>query len=72
MARKPWLSERRALSIPETCLALGISRALLLAEITRGKLRAVKVGARVLIPVRNLDAYLAEGEEPIYAKREMG
>lgn len=45
--------------IPEAVRASGISRSALYEALRRGELRAVKAGRRTLIPVADLQEYLA-------------
>ncbi|WP_373084892.1 helix-turn-helix domain-containing protein [Sneathiella sp.] len=47
------------LQIPEAVRASGISRSCLYEALKRGDLRAVKAGRRTLIPVADLQEYLA-------------
>jgi excisionase family DNA binding protein len=51
--------ERLALSVREAAEALGVSRASLYRAIEDGRLIAVKIGARRLIPIAAIDALLA-------------
>jgi len=53
--------ERRALSIRETALACGISRATVYRIIADGKLTTIKIGSRRLVPVASIDALLSGG-----------
>jgi excisionase family DNA binding protein len=53
--------ERRALSIRETAEVLNLSRASVYRAINTGRLGAVRVGARRLVPIAAIDALLAEG-----------
>jgi excisionase family DNA binding protein len=50
---------RRAVSISEFCLRYGIGRTHAYQEITKGRLRAVKVGRRTLITHDAAEAWLA-------------
>ena len=58
-------NERRTLSRRETCARLGISLTTLHKEIQAGRLRALKLGKKVLIPVE------AEAEEVTAFRRSM-
>ena len=49
---------RAALRVNEACASLSISRSKLYEELSAGRLRAVKAGARTLIPVEAADAWL--------------
>lgn len=51
-----------ALSVAQAAEYLGISTAGVRRAIARGDLRAIRLGARVLLPVADLDAILAGGE----------
>jgi excisionase family DNA binding protein len=51
--------DRRAWSIAEVAARLGVSRNFLLAQISRGALRARRLGRRVVILAEDLDSYLA-------------
>jgi excisionase family DNA binding protein len=50
--------ERRALSVKETALAVGISRATLYRLVQQKRLATVKIGSRRLVPVGAIDALL--------------
>lgn len=50
--------ERLALSVADAAAASGLSQSYLRDEITRGHLPAVRKGRRLLVRVRDLDAYL--------------
>lgn len=50
---------RRALSVQETAEAVGISRATVYRLIGRKKLATVKIGARTVIPVSEIDTLLS-------------
>ena len=49
-----------ASTIPDTCRRLGIGRTLLYDLLKQGKLRAIKLGARTLIPETELQRLIAE------------
>lgn len=51
-------TERAALSVTEFCRAAGIGRTTAYAEIKSGRLHSVTCGARRLIPVSELTAWL--------------
>jgi len=48
-----------ALSVDEAAKVLGISRALAYEGVRRGEIPSVRIGSRILIPRRGLDAMLA-------------
>jgi excisionase family DNA binding protein len=50
----------RALSVAETGAALSVSRSTVMRLIADGELRAKRVGARVLIPVDEIDRFLTD------------
>ncbi len=50
--------ERRALSVAEASVAIGLSRATLYRLIGRKQLATLKVGSRRLVPVGAIDALL--------------
>jgi excisionase family DNA binding protein len=52
------LPERLALSVEEAARMVGISRRQIYEEITRGRLRTVKVGKRRLVPHDDLKHWL--------------
>src|SRR5262249_44178749 len=51
-----------AYRIPEAAARIGVGRTKLLEEISAGRLRAVRVGRRVLVTERELRRYLADLE----------
>jgi excisionase family DNA binding protein len=53
----------RAVSIIQAGLMLNVSRSTIYRMIGAKRLRAIKVGARTVIPIASLDAIL-EGDEP--------
>lgn len=50
---------RRALSVEQAALDLGIGRSLAYELVRAGKLRSVRAGQRILIPVSALEEFLA-------------
>jgi len=54
-------NERKAVSPAEAFALLGVSRGLGYELLRSGKLRSVKAGRRVLIPVVAIDEYLSGG-----------
>ncbi len=63
--------ERVAYSVDEVAQLLGVSRGHAFAMVHQGRLRAVRFGKRLLIPVRAVEELLAErvGTEPAVALR---
>jgi excisionase family DNA binding protein len=59
----PYGASPRAVSIIQAGLMLNLSRSTIYRMIGAGRLKAVKVGARTVIPIASLDAIL-EGDEP--------
>lgn len=51
--------ERLAVSIPDAIAVSGLSRSEIYRRLAAGDIRAVKSGARTLIPMESLKAYLA-------------
>ena len=56
----PWRTQKLAHSIPEFLAAVPIGRTKLYEELEAGRLRAVKVGRRTLIPSTEAERWLAE------------
>ena len=54
-------TERRALSVDEAALQLGVGRSLAWKLVNEGRLRSIRAGHRVLIPVAALTEFLAGG-----------
>lgn len=54
--------KRLALTIAETAEVCGLSVPFVRLEIRRGKLRALKLGRRVVVPIEALREWLAAGE----------
>lgn len=50
--------EKLAYTLDETAKALTLSRATVFKLVKSGRLRAVRVGSRALIPVRELERFL--------------
>ena len=59
----PYGASPRAVSIIHAGLMLNVSRSTIYRMIGAKRLRAIKVGARTVIPISSLDAIL-EGDEP--------
>ena len=52
-------AEKVAYSIAEAVKATGIGRTSIFAEIKAGRLHAVKVGSRTIVPIQSLRGWLA-------------
>lgn len=52
-------SDRLAYPINDLAKSIGVGRSKLYAEIAAGRLRAVKVGSRTVVPADAVQAYLA-------------
>ena len=50
---------RRAVSVEEAAIQLGVGRSLAWSLVREGKLRSVRAGHRVLVPLSALDEFLA-------------
>ncbi|MGF1668196.1 MAG: helix-turn-helix domain-containing protein [Acidimicrobiia bacterium] len=61
-ASSQFIRERVALSVTETCCALGVSRSTVYRLINDGRLRPVHLGRRVLIPLSELDRLMSSGK----------
>lgn len=56
-------SSPRLYSVPDACAALGgMGRSWLYEQIKAGRIRAVKLGARTLVPAGEIDRLIAEAE----------
>lgn len=55
-------SLRMSLSVDQAAIALGVSPRLVRNLIARGELPVVRIGRRVLVSVRTLDAYIRAHE----------
>ena len=53
------MKERRTLTVAEAAQALGISRALAYDLVRRGEIASLRLGRRIVIPERVIDALLA-------------
>jgi excisionase family DNA binding protein len=53
----------RALSIPEACQRLGISRSTLWKYARLGKIKLIRIGGRTLAPSFEIDRLLKEGAQ---------
>lgn len=53
---------RRAISVEEAAIQLGIGRSLAYQLVGEGKLRCVRAGNRILIPISALDEFLSKQE----------
>jgi excisionase family DNA binding protein len=64
-----------ALTVAEAAKAIGLSRARFYVELSEGRISGKKVGARTLIPVESLQAWLAalpEAGQPKAARAARG
>lgn len=52
---------RRAISVEEAAIQLGVGRSLAWSLVKEGKLRSVRAGTRVLVPLAAIDDFLAGG-----------
>ena len=50
---------RRAVSVDQAALFLGVGRSLAWSLVREGKLRSVRAGHRVLVPLSAIDEFLA-------------
>ena len=57
------LDGRRAVSVDRAALLIGVGRSLAWALVKDGKLRSVRAGHRVLVPLTAIDEFLA-GKAP--------
>jgi excisionase family DNA binding protein len=57
--------DRKALSLTEAADALGIHRHTLRQLVEDGRLRSVRVGRRYLIPVAEIDRFLAQAAKAV-------
>lgn len=48
------------LSVRDTCAALGMGRSWLYQQIQAGRIRSVKIGSRTLIPLAEVERFVAE------------
>ena len=55
------VEERRAFSVSEVAVMLGLHRQTLAAAIRRGELPSVRIGRKVLVPSEALDRLLCVG-----------
>lgn len=56
---RPESTTKLAYSIPEACAATSLGRTSIYAHISAGRLRAVRVGGRTVIPADSLQALLS-------------
>ena len=54
------MTERLAVTVPQAAEMLGLGRSTTWQLVRRGRLRSLRVGKRVLIPVRELERFLTE------------
>ena len=51
---------KRAVSVEEAAVQIGISRTLAYALVGQGKIRSIRAGNRILIPISALEEFLGE------------
>lgn len=56
-----------ALNVEEAAAALGIGRTMVFYLLRDGKLRAIKIGKRTLIPVKEIEAFIARLQAEVSA-----
>jgi excisionase family DNA binding protein len=54
------VTERLAVTVPQAAEMLGLGRTKVWQLVRRGRLRSLRVGKRVLVPVRELERFLTE------------
>lgn len=54
------MTERLAVTVPRAAEMLGLGRTKTWELVRRGRLRSLRVGKRVLVPVRELERFLTE------------
>jgi excisionase family DNA binding protein len=54
------VTERLAVTVPKAAGMLGLGRTKTWELVRRGRLRSLRVGKRVLVPVRELERFLTE------------
>jgi excisionase family DNA binding protein len=54
------VTERLAVTVPQAAEMLGLGRTKTWEPVRRGRLRSLRVGKRVLVPVRELERFLTE------------
>jgi len=52
------MNDKLAVPVPEACTRLGIGRTLFYELVNAGEIRTFKVGARTLVPVADLVAFI--------------
>lgn len=52
------MKDKLAVPVPEACTRLGIGRTLFYELVNAGEIRTFKVGARTLVPVADLEAFV--------------
>ena len=57
-------NNRRAMTVSEAAAVLGISRGLAYQLVASGELPAIRLGRRIVVPQRAIDALLGEPAEP--------
>lgn len=56
---RPESTTKLAYSVPEACAATSLGRTSIYAHISSGRLRAVRIGGRTVIPADSLQALLS-------------
>ncbi len=51
---------KAALSVTEFCGVIGLSRSKFYEEVGEGRIQVLKMGSRTIVPVAQIDAYLAQ------------
>lgn len=65
MVRNGVEAVRRAISVEEAAIQCGIGRSLAYQLVREGKLRSVRAGTRILIPIGALEEFLAGRPEDV-------
>lgn len=65
-------AEKLGYSIAEACSALGLGKTTLYKHIAAGRLQAVRVGRRTIIPTRGLLALIGEGATNDKTENDVG
>lgn len=65
-------SDKLAYSISEACAATSLGRTTLYAHVTAGRLKAVRIGGRTVIPADSLRALVADTSGTHAARRVEG
>ena len=57
------MQDRKVLNVAEVAVVLGLSRNATYEAVRRGEIPAIRIGRRILVPVRALDDALSLGQE---------